>query len=426
MRYTRHPRLWALALVIVAIAASESAAVLTPQPADATFAISHVRVFDGQRTYPNKHVVIGGGVIRAVADSLDEWPRIPVIDGSGATLLPGLIDAHTHTANATELQLALRFGVTTVLDMFTPPAVDRNLRAAASARRDVADFRSAGILATAPGGHGTEYGVEIPTVARAADADAFVADRKAAGADYIKIVLNGVRAVRDKIPTLDRSRSEALVRSAHARGMLVIAHIETTDDVRIAVESGVDGLAHVWRQGGAAPEIVQLVAARNVFVVPTLAVPDGFVAGSGTTLANDSRLRPYFSEETIARLTGRASGPVLENIESYLSVVRSLDAAGVRLLAGTDVPNAITVQGVSLHRELELLVRAGLTPTQALIAATGAAAKAFRLDDRGRIATGYRADLVMVRGDPTSDITATRDILRVWRAGAEFDRRERP
>ena len=78
--------------------------------------------------------------------------------------------------------------------------------------------------------------------------------------------------------------------------------------------------------------------------------------------------------------------------------------------------------GVSLHRELELLVKSGLTPTQALASATANVADAFRLADRGRIWAGYRADLILVRGDPTVDITATRDVLRVWRSGVELNR----
>lgn len=387
------------------------------------FVITGARVFDGERSHSGKSIVVTGGIIRALVDDPSEWRHLPTVDGTGATLMPGLIDAHTHTRNVTQLQQALRFGVTTVLDMFTVPAADSVLRAAAAARVDIADFRSAGILATAPGGHGTEYGVVIPTVASAADAEAFVRSRKEAGADYLKIVLNGVRAARDGTPTMNKATTEALVRAAHSRGMLVVAHIESTDDVRIAVGSGVDGLVHIWRQGGAAPAVAELVAQRKVFVIPTVATPDGFVKGSGVPLATDPRLRPFLSDSITKRLASRAQGPVLENIEPFLAAVSSLHAAGARILAGSDVPNAITVHGVSLHRELELLVRAGLSPTEALMSATASVAVAFRLLDRGRIAPGCRADLLLVRGDPTNDITTTRDILRVWRAGIEFDRR---
>ena len=103
--------------------------------------------------------------------------------------------------------------------------------------------------------------------------------------------------------------------------------------------------------------------------------------------------------------------------------MRLLADAGVTLLAGTDAPNPGTVFGASLHRELELLVRAGLTPVQALAAATSEPARVFGLADRGRVAAGLRADLMLVAGDPLADITATRAIARIWRDGVCLDRR---
>ncbi|MBC7791410.1 MAG: amidohydrolase family protein [Anaerolineae bacterium] len=424
--HVRHSRLCSTTLgVLSAIALSGHARIAASQPSNPGFVIAHVRVFDGRQSHTDRNVVIVGGRIQAVVESLDAWRHLPVVDGTGATLIPGLIDAHSHTQNVTDLQQALRFGVTTVLDMFTDPAVEQGLRDAAKRRVDVADFRSAGVLATAPGGHGTEYGIAIPTVARASDAEAFVAARKAGGSDYLKIVLNGVRAARGT-PTLDAATATALVRAAHSRGMVAVAHVESTEDVRIAVSSGVDGLAHIWREGGAAPDIAELVARKNVFVIPTLATPEGFVKNSGVSLANDSRLRPFLSDTIIALLSGSAKGPVIEDFKPFLDAVGSLRAADALVLAGSDVPNAITAHGVSLHRELELLVRAGLTPTEALAAATANVAVAFKIPDRGMIAPGCRADLVLVRGDPTSDIMATRDILRVWRSGVEFDRRATP
>jgi hypothetical protein len=105
-----------------------------------------------------------------------------------------------------------------------------------------------------------------------------------------------------------------------------------------------------------------------------------------------------------------------------MGIVAALHRAGVPLLASTDAPNPGTVHGVSLHDELALLVEAGLSPAAALTAATAAPADAFHLDDRGRVAAGKRADLVLVRGDPTADITATRAIVAVWKAGARVDR----
>jgi imidazolonepropionase-like amidohydrolase len=109
--------------------------------------------------------------------------------------------------------------------------------------------------------------------------------------------------------------------------------------------------------------------------------------------------------------------------DAQLAAVRSLHAAGVRLLAGTDASRRNpTAHGISLHRELELLGQAGLSPAEILGAATKKSADAFRLADRGRIVPGLRADMLLVRGDPTSDLLAIRDIVRIWKAGVEVDR----
>jgi imidazolonepropionase-like amidohydrolase len=144
----------------------------------------------------------------------------------GATLLPGLIDAHTHPEGPAALQESLRFGVTTVLGMgVTTTANEEALRAAAARRPDVADYRSAGTPATAP----------------------------------------------DGIPNLSEDTVRALVRAAHARAMLVVAHVESLGDVRAALAGGVDGLAHLWRENGPADEIVTRIASQRMFVVPTIA-----------------------------------------------------------------------------------------------------------------------------------------------------------
>src|SRR5262249_31046550 len=101
---------------------------------------------------------------------------------------------------------------------------------------------------------------------------------------------------------------------------------------------------------------------------------------------------------------------------------RMLKTRHVPLLAGTDSPNPGTAHGVSMHGELELLVSAGMTPVDALTAATSTPATAFHLDDRGRIAAGKRADLQLVKGDPTADIKATRNIVSVWKLGLPVNR----
>ncbi len=102
--------------------------------------------------------------------------------------------------------------------------------------------------------------------------------------------------------------------------------------------------------------------------------------------------------------------------------MRQLLKAHVPILTGTDAPVSGSTYGASVHVEMALLVRDGLTPVQALAAATSVPAKTFHLEDRGRIREGLRADLVLVQGDPTSDIFATRDIVAVWKKGIRVER----
>ena len=389
-----------------------------------SFVVTNARVFDGKMVYTNMDVVVRDGRIASLGSS-SVSEDIPHINAVGGTLLPGLIDAHTHTQEIGQLEESLRFGITTVLDMGTFPPYEIPLREAAATRTDVADFRSAGILATAPGGHGTEFGIEIPTVAGVEEAVDFVRKRSQENVDYLKIVMNGVRAARSGMPTLGEDTVRALVNSGHEAGLMVLAHVESQGDVRLAISAGVDGLVHHWRDSGAQPELAGLLAANNVFVMPTLTAIDGLLGLGPQALLQDKRVVPYLSDLAYRELTKELPTPP-PGISTTIAnqATTSLIRAGVQLLAGSDAftGNPRIVHGASLHRLLELFIDAGLSPTEALRTATSNVAEAFGLSDRGRIQPGFRADLVLVRGDPTEDITVTRDILRVWKAGVELQR----
>ena len=362
-----------LALSLLMLAAAAAA-----QQPSRNFAIRSVRVFDGVRVTGTATVVVRDGKIASVGDASDAPAGLPVVDGSGKTLLPGLIDSHTHSFGSA-LRQALESGVTTELDMFTDWRYARQIKneQAEGKDTDLADLRSAGTLATAPKGHGTEYGLNIPTIAGPAEAQAFVDARIAEGSDYIKIIYT----IPHPTPTVSKETLAALIQAAHKRGKMAIVHINSRQGAMDAIESGADGLAHLFTDQPPGPDFGQFVAAHHAFVITTLTVLE-----SSHTYAN--------AEEAL----------------------RQLKAAGVPILAGTDVPNVGT-HGAAMHHELELLVRAGLTPVEALRAATSTPAAVFHLDDRGVIRSGARADLLLVTGDPTADIAATHNIAGVWKAG---------
>lgn len=387
--------------------------------------IRNVTLFDGRGVIRHATVTMSDTVITHIGqdrEGAEVASGADVIEGEGRTLLPGLIDSHTHIpslkpAAYSALRRALVFGVTTELDMNTEPRTVAEIKRcqAAGDGMDMADVRSSGRLITAPGGHGTEYGAEIQTLAGPDEAQAFVDERIAEGSDYIKIIHDDRYGFR----TLDKTTIAAVADAAHWRGKLAIAHIGTQDHARDAVESGVDGLAHIFNDRSPEPNFGHLLVERKVFVVPTLAVVgnpmDLYVDSS---LTSDPRVAPYLLDADIFYLRGRRAGREYPAEEA----VRQCKVYGVRILAGTDAPNPGTLHGVSLHHELELLVRAGLSPKEALAAATSVPAEAFGLSDRGRIAPGLRADLVLVQGDPTVDITATRAIVGVWKQGVPLDR----
>lgn len=394
------------------------------------FAVVNVRFFDGARLVPRGTVVVDGGRIAAAGPKVRPPRGAEVIDGSGATLLPGFIDAHTHTYGP-GLERALVFGVTTELDMFADPEAMRFLREeqAATGAPGRADVRSAGFLATAAGGHGTQYGLPVPTLAGPEEAQAWVDARLAEGSDYIKIVSEDGAAYGRTRPALDNATIAALIQAAHRRRRLAVVHVTTQERARAAVEAGADGLVHIFVDEEPEPDFAPLLARKKTFVVPTLSVSESATGvASGESLAVDARLAPFLTPDEVTNLrqsfTTRPEAP--NRLEHAFAAVRRLRAARVRILAGSDAPNPGTANGASIHREMELLVQAGLTPLEALAAATSAPAKAFGLADRGRIARGLRADLVLVRGNPRQDITATRDILRIWKGGHPVERLPAP
>lgn len=396
-------------------------------PAAAPTLFRAVRIFDGERTLPAQDVLIADGRIARIGSSIAAPAGAVIVDGAGKTLLPGLIDAHTHVWPGS-LETALVFGVTTELDMFSDHAAARRFRDEQAAGRagSRADLRSAGILVTAPKGHGTEYGMPIPTITAPHEARTFVDARIAEGSDYIKIVYDNGRTYGMSLPTIDRETLRAVIAAAHARGKLALVHIGDLTSAREAIEAGADGLVHLFVDSAPDAAFATLVAKRRAFVIPTMSVLKSISGTSaGTALVTDARLAPY-----IARTDGtmlkqafpRRPGAPATSYAAAIETVRALHQVGVPILAGTDAGNPGTAHGVSLHGELALLVEAGLTPAQALAAATSVPARLFGLGDRGRVAVGRRADLLLVDGDPTTDITATRAIAGVWKAGARLDR----
>ncbi|WNV83007.1 amidohydrolase family protein [Umezawaea sp. Da 62-37] len=363
--------------------------------------IHDVRVFDGHRLGEPASVVIAGGLI----DPNPAPSDAEYVDGTGCTLLPGLLDTHAHVSERAHLEAMATWGVTTALDM-AAPRFDATM--ALKHQPGLPTLRSAGRPAVAPGStFVTKMGFPPSTAVDGPhDADRFVADRIADGSDHIKIILEdpampGARA-------LGQDTVAAIAAAARRTGLVTVAHVVSVSTLRTAVTAGVDVVTHTALTGGLGEQDATMLENSTVVLIPTLTMMDGVVRSIGGRL----RMRLLSLVVPAARMHYRHAN----------ATVALFHRSGKVVLAGTDANDDPRTpfqvpHGSSLHDELERLVGAGLTPVDALRAATSLAAETFGLTDRGAVLPGRRADLVLVEGDPTRDITATRAIRGVWIGG---------
>lgn len=387
--------------------------------------ITNVTVFDGEKTTDNQTIELQAGKIvsvEAYSQSTAKKQGIKIVDGTNLTVLPGLIDAHTHTYG-NGLQDSLRFGVSAHLDMF---GAEDNLLNTRQARESISvtnksDLFSAGTLATVPNGHGTQYGFAIDTIDSFEEIASWVSLRKQAGADYIKLVY---MPYQDYMPSLNRTLAQEIINQGHLQGMKVLAHISTYAAAKDMVEDDIDGLVHIFADKLASKELINMVKNKGVFIIPTLAViasADG--QGLSQAVMENSNVDPYLTSQQRSTL-GTGFGIDIPGFEFEIAKqnVALFHAAGVPILSGSDAPNPGTAYGISALHETVLLVEAGLTPLQALAAATSQPAKLFGLDNRGKINVGARADIVLVEGNLRKDINALYNIRSVYKNGFEIKR----
>jgi imidazolonepropionase-like amidohydrolase len=403
------------------------------------------RVFDGTTDLGEKTVIISDGLIESIGDQVPAHAH--VIEAPEATLLPGLIDAHVHT-DSSGLRMALTFGVTTELEMQgANTARDRDH---ITQDDTLADVRSAGFGLTPPGGHPEELfpkdfnpqrgggrggpggrppGRErVDPIVRAKvttpqEAVDVVGQLARAGSDYIKFMVDdGSVEGHPGLPMLDQETLNAGVAEAHRLGMLTVAHALTIEATQMSIDAGIDGLAHLFMDRPHTPQIIEAIAQSGAFVVACVVLDASMMGITGSALADDPRVAAKLSAEWDSTLRSSFNHYPQGRLEDVLATVRALEAAGVDLLIGTDVSQPLPflgglAHGASVHHELQYFVEAGLTPTVALSAATAVTARRFGLTDRGTIAVGQRADLLLVDGDPTTTISDTLNIRDVWRRG---------
>lgn len=436
----RPTRLWALLLAAVALPAAAE-----------PILFENARVFDGQRDRGITPVLIDGARIVHIGTPLPAAATgARRVDYTGKTLLPALVSDHAHVGNTQglehgdrfytrdnvvrDLRQFQRYGITTVTALGMNGADFFALRTEVNA-----DPRLGAQLYGAGGGIGApdgappadSMGLRHDPVARprtAEQARAAVATQHADGVDLIKLWVDDLGGKR---PMMTPEVYRAAIAEAHARGLTVAAHIHDLDQARDLVDARVDILAHGIRDRAVDPMLARKMRDQGTWYIPTVAIDEAnYWYAEHPQALHQPFLRQALHRDVLARwsqpewqraqLAGSGIPAAREAVATNLDNVRRLHAAGVKLGFGTDagaMPHRVI--GVAEHRELQLLVQAGLSPAQALQVATSQAADLLGLADRGRIAAGKRADLLVLDADPLTDIANTQRIGAVWQAGQE-------
>jgi imidazolonepropionase-like amidohydrolase len=401
----------------------------------------------GGPALPNAAIVVRRGRIESVGSGVDfELPaRTVEMDVGGRWIMPGLIDAHAHVARWA-LPRYLAWGVTTVRDVH-------------GTLDSILDLRRAVSLGSVPGPRIYSAGAMIdgePTTypdalgARtAADARKDVDRLVSAGVDFIKVYSRVdpplLRAILDEAKTFNLRVSGHLgltdALTAARGGIASIEHMSGVPEAAMADPAplyaahrqsffaGWTAFERSWGEldSAALARVASELALRRVILVPTLVLHDTFSRLDDSTVVRDTMLREVPDEEQrrwnvpdmIARAHWTAGDfPVFRRARPSQDLfLRQFQAAGGRIATGTDASNQLLIPGYSEHQEMALLVGAGLTPREALLAATRNGALLLGIDSLGLIAPGKAADLVVLKGDPLADIHNTVSVDRVMSRG---------
>jgi imidazolonepropionase-like amidohydrolase len=421
---------------------------------EGTLVITGVSIVDPVRgtTSAPQDIVVEGGRIATIAPtgSVSAPSGAMRVDGRGRFAIPGLSDVHAHvgeggigpqddTTRARALRQFLRYGVTTI---FVPGATGAGDAAFPQLRQrcesrvvECPRLYGSGSILTAPGSHpvSTIFGMPddvapeivesrgVTVIRPGRDIDALIAAKAAVGVDAIKIISEDGPPPWYPKPRLSDEQIAKVIAAAHARSLPVFAHVSSSRLTRVAVEAGIDGIMH----GPIEPlpeDVIKRMAERRTWYVPTLSLYDGILTWARKQRETDPYALAGVEPAAIESLTTPAflasaaedEAGALEYLRHASENLRRAAAAGVPIALGTDVNNPFVFPGYSAHEELAWMVRAGLTPAQALQAGTAGAAAFLRAADRiGAIAQGFEADLVLVSGNPLERIENSRRVVTV-------------
>ncbi len=427
---------FAVSLRAIALLVLSSAAIAQAQ---ATTAITGARVIDGSGSPARiETVIISGNRIVTVSDHAEIPAGAHIIDAAGETLLPGLFDLHTHlnssgTDAADDLGKVLKAylvcGVTTVNDYSVYGEMVAPLRAMQSSGVLVGPKVNFAIRLGTPEGHGAEFGwgdYFTQLVSTPAQAHAAMKRILPYKPDVIKVFTDGWRYGRGAdLTSMNVQTLSAIVEDAHKAGLKVFTHTVTLRGAKIAARAGVDVLAHGVGDTPVDAELISLLKKSGTGYVSTLATyepPTDRALSPRLMALLDPEDRQFAQRETERYSAAPPNPAIMQRWHFLQENIRRLSAAGIPIGLGTDAGVTETYHGWSTLHEMELLVDSGLTPMQAIVAGTGTSARLVGEDnDRGTIAPGKIADLLLVKGSPDQNIAEIEQTSAVFQGGKQLD-----
>ncbi len=397
----------------------------------------------GRPPVQNAVVVIRDRTIVA-AGALDEVPvddDARIVDASGQFIMPGLIDCHIHYDSPRDLVQLLAWGVTSANCMFESTGKSRVVER----RTDPDAVHSPRIYGTAPiftTEHGWWWGDAFPVDSainrfpKAVDeAKEMVHRAKGMGMRRIKLMYDDMDWCRDPLPRLEQMNPEimiALISEARASGLISEVHAPKLIDAMAVVDAGASALAHGILDVPLDSVSGGKIRDGGLYYMPTFCVFEFLadVEGFMRNALGDERFRSALPAEVIRRYSGsdyydhyRATYPNVSFVQAQLPVLRAnmklLADEHAKVVLGTDM---WAFPGIGAHLELDYMVRAGMTPAQAIVSSTSLAARFLGEDgSKGTIEPGKQADLLILDGDPLMDILNTRTIRQVIKRGIVFD-----
>jgi len=402
-------------------------------------AIVGATVIDGTGAAPMKAtVVVRGDRIAAVGPNVEIPKGARVINAEGHTLLPGLFDLHTHLFNSASgpgtpdwgkhLKAYLYCGVTSIIDLSEYPEMFEPVRRLTMTGVIASPRVSLAARMTTPGGHGAEGGrgeIHTQEISTPREAVAAVQHVVPYRPDVIKVFSDGWRyGAASDMTSINEDALTALVQEAHKNGIEVVTHTVTVEKAKIAARAGVDVIIHGLGNAEADEELLQLMKANNTFYAPTLAVYERKDPNNNSPLLK-AVVEPKTEATPNVVSNPNPNSPQAKRWQKLMHNTAAMKKGGVIFGNGTDAGMPNTHHGYATLHELQLLVTGGLTPLEALTAATGNSAKALKVDnERGTISVGKLADLLLVEGAPHQTISDIERIKHVFLGGREVNRQQ--